>query len=146
MPHVFVSKVIDAPVAQVWSIIRDFNAMPAWTDFVADSRIEDDLTGDQIGCVRNFHLKNGAQIREQLIALSDDTLTFSYRILESPMPIENYTSELSLTPVTDNDSCFCQWKADFDCAEEINDKMIDVIANHVFGSALQTLSDRLSEA
>ncbi len=146
MPHVSVSREIDAPVEQVWSIIRDFNAMPAWTDFVADSKIEEGLKGDQVGCVRNFHLKNGANVREQLTAFSDDSFTFSYRILESPMPIENYISELTLTPVTDTNSCLCQWTADFDCAEESSDKMSKVIANHVFESALQTLSERLSEA
>ena len=54
----------------------DFNALPNWTPFVADSRIEQNRPSDQIGCVRNFHLKDGGRIRERLLALSDYEMSF----------------------------------------------------------------------
>ena len=40
MIKVYVSTVIDAPADQVWAQIRDFNGLPKWTPFVAESRIE----------------------------------------------------------------------------------------------------------
>ena len=40
MIKVYASSVIDAPADSVWARIRDFNGLPAWTPFVAESRIE----------------------------------------------------------------------------------------------------------
>ena len=49
--------------------MRNFNGLPDWTGFVAESRIEQNLPADKIGCIRNFRLKNGGRIRERLLAL-----------------------------------------------------------------------------
>ncbi len=80
MIKVYVSSVIDAPADQVWAQIRDFNALPKWTPFVAESRIEGGMAPDTVGCVRNFRLKDGGVIREQLLALV--RLRFSVHIFD----------------------------------------------------------------
>ena len=49
MIKVYTSTVLDAPADVVWGIVRDFNALPKWTPFVADSRIEQNLPADGIG-------------------------------------------------------------------------------------------------
>ena len=90
MTKVYVSSVIDAPAADVWRVVRDFNALPDWTPFAAESRIEQNQRADQVGCIRNFRLRDGGVIRERLLSLSDYDLSQSYAILESPMPVENY--------------------------------------------------------
>ena len=54
MTKVYVSSVIDAPAADVWRVVRDFNGLPDWTPFVAESRIEQNQRADQVGCIRNF--------------------------------------------------------------------------------------------
>ena len=95
MAKVFVSTVIDAPAAQVWAVIRDFNGLPAWTPFAAESRIEQNAKADQVGCIRNFRLKDGGRIRERLLALSDYDFAMVYAILESPMAVENYVATLA---------------------------------------------------
>ena len=59
MAKVYVSAVIPAPAGAVWAVVRDFNALPNWTPFVAESRIEQNKASDQIGCIRNFRLKDG---------------------------------------------------------------------------------------
>lgn len=69
MVRVYVSSVIDAPAEQVWGRIRDFNGLPQWTPFVAESRIEGGQPPDRIGCIRNFRLRDGGVIRERLLAL-----------------------------------------------------------------------------
>src|SRR5579864_5198221 len=101
MAKAYSSIVIPAPVGAVWAVVRDFNGLPSWTPFVAESRIEHNAPPDQIGCIRNFRLKDGGLIRERLLALSDYDLSCSYSILESPMGVENYVATLSLTPITD---------------------------------------------
>ena len=41
MTKVYVSSVIPAPAAEVWKLLRNFNALPSWAPFVAESRIWD---------------------------------------------------------------------------------------------------------
>ena len=109
MAKVYSSAVIPASASAVWAIVRDFNALPNWTPFVAESRIEQNRPSDQIGCVRNFRLKDGGRIRERLLALSDYEMSFEYSILESPMGVENYVAAFRLIPVTDVDHTFAEW-------------------------------------
>ncbi|MFC4272615.1 SRPBCC family protein [Sneathiella chungangensis] len=143
MARVYTSTVIAAPADRVWSVVRDFNALPAWTDFVVDSRIEEGLPSDKIGCVRAFRLEDGGFIREKLLALSDFDYSCSYAILESPMGVENYIATLRLIPVTDGGQTFAEWSAEFDCAPEREDELVEQIATNVFLGGLTSLKSRL---
>ena len=57
MIRIYTSSVIDAPADSVWGVIRDFNALHLWHPLIADSRIENGLASDKVGCVRNFRLR-----------------------------------------------------------------------------------------
>ena len=59
MAKVYASAIIATPVGTVWALVRDFNALPQWTGFVVESRIEHSKSPDQIGCIRNFRLRDG---------------------------------------------------------------------------------------
>jgi Polyketide cyclase / dehydrase and lipid transport len=137
--RVYTSSVIDAPADAVWAVIRDFNGMPRWTPFVAESRIEGGLPADKVGCVRNFRLKDGGVIREQLLTLSDYDYQCTYSILDSPMGVENYVSTLKLTPVTDGNRTFAEWSAEFDCPPEREKPLAEHIGQSVFQAALANL-------
>jgi Polyketide cyclase / dehydrase and lipid transport len=139
MAKVYVSSVINAPASAVWQAVRNFNALPEWTPFVADSRIEQNMPPDQVGCIRNFRLKDGGLIRERLLALSDYDMSCTYAILESPMGVENYISVFSLTPVTDGNTTFAEWTADFDAAPEREAELIRSIGQNVFQAAFSHL-------
>jgi hypothetical protein len=144
MAKVYISSVIPAPAATVWQTVRDFNALPAWTPFVAESRIEQNMPSDQVGCIRNFSLKDGGRIRERLLALSDYGMSCTYSILESPMGVENYIATLSLTPVTDGNQTFAEWTAEFDAAPEREGELVQFIGGSVFQAAFNSLKERLS--
>ncbi len=123
-------------------MVRNFNGLPDWTPFVAESRIEQNMPADQVGCVRNFSLRSGSRIRERLLALSDYDLSCTYSILESDMGVENYIATLSLSPVTDGNMTFAQWTADFDCAEEREQALVQQIGQGVFLAAFDSLKQR----
>ncbi|NNJ74306.1 MAG: SRPBCC family protein [Anderseniella sp.] len=139
MARVYVSSVIAAPAAKVWDRVRDFNALPRWHPRIADSQIENGEPSDKVGCIRNFRLQNGDQIREQLLALSDYDTFCTYSILESPMPIENYVATLRLTPVSDGDRCFVEWSAEFDCSPDVEADVSNGIATNVFQGGFDAL-------
>ena len=139
MIKVYVSSVVDAPADAVWRVVRDFNGLPRWTPFVAESRIEQNLPADRIGCVRNFRLKDGGTIREQLLTLSDYDYQCTYSILESPMGVENYVSTLKLTPVTDGARSFAEWSAEFDCDAARERALVEQIGAGVFQGGFEAL-------
>ncbi|MDJ1007468.1 MAG: SRPBCC family protein [Paracoccaceae bacterium] len=142
MPRVFVSAVIPAPAEKVWDLIRDFNGLPTWLPIVAESRILDGMAADQVGCTRDFTLQNGDRITETLVSLSDYDMAFSYTMGITPMPLENYFATLRLTPVTETGQTFAEWSAEFDCAPEEADGLIDSIGEGVFAAGFAALSRR----
>ena len=139
MVRVYVSSVIDADAETVWQRVRDFNGLPQWHPGIADSRIENSEPADKVGCVRNFHTRDGGLIRERLLALSDFDYSCTYAILESPMGVENYTATLKLTPVTDGERTFAEWSAEFDCAERREQELSDLVGTGVFQGGLDAL-------
>ena len=108
------SAVIDAPIERVWAVLRDFNSHSAWHPAVGPSEIEHGEPSDRIGCVRSFTLKDGHQIREQLLALSDRDHVSTYCILDATLPMRNYVATVQLKRVTDGDRTFWHWESTFD--------------------------------
>lgn len=145
MARVYVSSVIAAPASKVWERVRDFNSLPRWHPRIADSQIENGEPSDKVGCIRNFRLQNGDQIREQLLALSDYDTFCTYAILESPMPIENYVATLRLTPISDGDRCFVEWSAEFDCSPDVETDVSKGIATNVFQGGFDALKRHFGE-
>ena len=139
MARVFVSSVIPARADAVWDRVRDFNGLPRWHPRIRDSRIEDALPADKVGCIRNFHLQNGDNIRERLVGLSDYDLFYSYTMLDGPMPLTDYLATLRLTPVTDGDHCFAEWSAEFDCDPADETDLTTGIATNVFQGGFDAL-------
>ncbi|MEP0944229.1 MAG: SRPBCC family protein [Rhizobiaceae bacterium] len=139
MARVYTSCVINAPAAKVWERIRDFNGLPNWHPRIRESRIEEALPSDKVGCIRNFELQNGDKIREQLLGLSDFDLFCTYSILESPMPLTNYVATIRLNPITDGDRCFAEWSAEFECAPSDQDDLVNGIGNNVFQGGFDAL-------
>jgi len=123
MVRVYVSSVIHAPIEQVWEYLRDFNALPKWFPSVTDSHIEGGMRADQVGCVRNFGLEGGARMREQLLALSDMNHSWTYKMIEGPIPIANYVPTFRLLPVTEGNATFAEGAVRFDCPKEQEGEM-----------------------
>src|SRR5947207_12709162 len=139
MPKVYTSSVINAPADRVWAQIRDFNGLPSWHPRIVQSRIEQDLASDKVGCVRNFKLETGAQLREKLLGLSDFDYSCTYSILESPMGVENYIATLKLTPITDGGRTFAEWSAEFEAPPARERKLAEDIGQGVFQAGFDAL-------
>ena len=143
MVKVVKSTIMDASCDDVWAVLRDFNGHDEWHPAVADSAIERAEPSDKIGCIRRFHLTDGSQLREQLLTLSDLEQTYSYCLLDTPVPLFNYVSHVRLIPVTDGDRTFWEWESRFDTpagreqelealvGEGIYEAGFDAIRNHM---------------
>jgi hypothetical protein len=144
MTRVYASSVIEAPPERVWAVVRDFNGLADWHPAVASSRIENGEPADKVGCIRNFAMRDGGVIREQLLALSDFDYTCSYSILSSPMGVRDYRATLRLVPVTDGRCTFVEWSADFACAPDREAALTRQIRQDVFQAGFDALKRHLS--
>jgi hypothetical protein len=142
MPKAYASTVLNAPAGDVWAVIRDFNGLPAWNPGVDRSEIEDGRASDAVGCVRNFYLKDGAHLRERLLAFSDLEMSMTYNFEKTPFDVKNYCATLRLTPVTDGDRCFAEWWTTFDCDVAKSDEWVQTFAGTIFKGGLDALKAR----
>ena len=142
MTRVFVSAVIDAPLARVWHRVRDFNSLPQWHPGFSRSHIEGGEPADRIGCVRNFDIAGGGgTIRERLLALSDLEHSFTYTILDSPLEVENYVATLTLYPITATGATLGVWTASFTVRPDGREaELLDRVGNRTFGGAFKALN------
>ncbi len=145
MPKAYASTVVDAPADQVWAVIRDYNALPQWHPGVADSQIEDGRAGDQVGCIRNMHLGNGAHLRERLLSFSDAERSYVYNFELTPFEVKNYQATIRVTPVTDTGQSFVEWWTTFDCPVERIDEWVGTFAGAVFKGGLDALQQRFAK-
>ena len=134
------SAVIDAPIERVWAVLRDFNSHSAWHPAVGPSEIEHGEPSDQIGCVRSFTLKDGNQIREQLLALSDRDYVSTYCILDATLPMRNYVATVQLKRVTDGDRTFWHWESTFDVPRGREREFEQLVGGEVYEAGFAALA------
>jgi NADPH2:quinone reductase len=139
LQRVIRSTVIDAPIDRVWAVLRDFNSHVHWHPVVAASHIEDGLAPDQVGCVRNFRLADGAQLREQLLTLSDRDHVSTYCILDSDIPLERYVATLKLKPVTDGRRTFWRWESTFSTPRGRERELAEQVGRNVYEAGFEAL-------
>ena len=133
------SSVIDAPIERVWAVLRDFNSHAAWHPAVAESEIEGEDRSDQVGCVRRFSLRDAHQIREQLLALSDQDHVSTYCILDATLPIRRYVATLKLSRVTDGERTFWHWQSTFDVPRGREREFTDLVGRGVYEGGFEGL-------
>ncbi len=139
MTRVYRKSVIDAPISRVWEMVRDFNSLPLWLPGVTESRIEDGKSSDEPGCVRNFQLASGDTLREQLLELDDEKRRCVYTILESPMALDDYVSEITLSEDAGGSRTLMEWSAGFRCAPDDEEGLVTVIGDNVFLAGMKSL-------
>ena len=137
------STIIDAPIARVWAVLRDFNSHDQWHDVVAASRIEGSERSDQVGCVRSFTLKDGNRIREQLLTLSDHDYKSTYCIVEATVPLQRYVATVTLKPVTDGNRTFWHWESTFATPPGMERELHDMVAQGVYEAGFANLRRHL---
>ena len=146
MPRVIRSTIMDAPVEAVWDVIRDFNGHDQWHPAVATSQIERSNPSDKVGCVRNFRLEDGANLREQLLTLSDLEQSFSYCLLDTPVPLFNYVAHVRLTPITDGDLTFGERESRFDTPKGQAEELTELVGEGIYVAGFNAVKAHMGVA
>lgn len=90
-----VSKSADiaAPPEKVWKTIAEFCSIGDWHPAVEKC----ELSKKDGKPVRTLSLKGGGTIVEEQTAQNDSEMDYSYKILQSPLPVEDYKSTIKVT-------------------------------------------------
>jgi len=100
------------PVAArtVWDSIGGFNSLARWHPAVAKS--EEAKKG--ASTVRTLTLHGGGKIVEQLDSKDETSRTYSYSILEGPLPVAKYHATIHVAENKDGKSCTVEWSSQFE--------------------------------
>ena len=146
MVKILKSTIMEAPVEEVWQVLRDFNGHDQWHPAVADSHVERGYSSDKVGCVRRFHLQDGSELREQLLTLSDADMAFSYCLLDTPVPLLNYVAHVRLFPVTDGDQTFWQWQSQFDTPAGREQELEQMVGRDIYEAGFAAIRQHMGLA
>jgi uncharacterized protein YndB with AHSA1/START domain len=139
---VWTSRVIRAPVGDVWRIMRDFAGMGGWHDEITRMRMLKRQRSDKVGGIRDFYFGDG-HLNEELLHLCDLTRSFSYRITKCEIPWMNYVSGPRLWPVTADNTTFGVWTGDWVASPNDDLALIPNTEENVYQRAFATLERNL---
>ena len=146
MVKVVKSTILNASVDRVWDVVRDFNGHDRWHPAVTESTIERGQSPAKVGCVRRFKLADGSELREQLLSLSDLEQAYSYCLLDTPVPLFNYVSHVTLVPVTDGDRTFWQWESRFDTRAGEEAEMAQMVGENIYQAGFEAIRQHMGLA
>jgi mxaD protein len=94
-----VTRTVDiaAPVDKVWAAVKDFDSLNKWhPGFARDEIVKGD--NNKPGAVRKLTIKDGPSFTEELLSFDDAKHAYRYRIIESPLPLRDYVSHITVKP------------------------------------------------
>ncbi len=94
-----VSEVIQvkAEPAKVWNFLKRFDGLKDWHPLFSGSEIVSGKDG-QLGAIRLLTIKDGPSFTEELLAVNEPAMAFTYSVIESPLPLDRYLSTMSVKP------------------------------------------------
>lgn len=121
---------------KVWATIGDFCGIAAWHPAVAKCEIQE-KDGKKF---RLLSLNGGGTILEQQVAWDDAAHSYSYTIVESPLPVANYQSTLSVA--ANGTGSTIAWVGSFDAKDAPDDKAVETISG-IYDGGLTSLAAKL---
>jgi mxaD protein len=88
---------VKAPVDAVWNAVKDWDGLNKWHPGFSSDEVVSGANG-KVGSVRKLTIKDGPSFTERLTAYDDAKHNYHYRIIESPLPITDYASIISVRP------------------------------------------------
>jgi hypothetical protein len=123
----------EAERTALWAKIGGWCAIAEWHPAIA--KCEESKDGDVE--FRTLTLKDGGVIKEKL--LEKGTTSYKYEIVESPLPVKNYTAMFSVAPDDDDlDEINVLWSATFD-ANGKEDKEARQVIDGIFKAGMESI-------
>ena len=133
MPKVTMSTPVAMNADALWQAIGSFAAIGNWHPMM--EKVEAD--GENKGSTRRLQLVGGAQILERLEEVSPTERLYRYSIVQSPLPIKDYVSEIRVKDNGDGTSTV-EWSSDFNVNSSNESDVVKTIQS-VYQAGLDNL-------
>jgi mxaD protein len=109
-----VTKQLTLPVAPAaaWDQIKNFDGLHTWHPGFSGAEIVKG-SNNQPGAVRKLTLKGGPSFTEELLSYDGTKHTMRYRIIESPLPIDDYVSTIEVKSGGKKGTSVVSWEGTF---------------------------------
>ncbi|MBP5855550.1 SRPBCC family protein [Marivibrio halodurans] len=132
MPLAEAECAIPAPPDAVWKVAGGFGSLADWHPAVARCTLEAE------GRQRRLILVDGGELLEALLQRDDAARAYAYRIVESPMPVDNYQATFHIEDDGAGGS-IAHWSARFDVREDEDPAPVERSVQGIFESGLEQL-------
>ncbi|MCH8079206.1 MAG: SRPBCC family protein [Proteobacteria bacterium] len=112
---------INVAADEVWKLIGGFNTLPDWHPAIEKSELEEE------GSMRRLSLTGGGTIVEKLERLDDSERVYTYSIIDSPLPVSNYTATIRVKEDGEGKTTV-EWSSEFEAKGAAENEAMDVIA------------------
>lgn len=102
---------IKAAPAKVWEKAGNFGDLGAWHPAIKSTEIVSGENG-KVGAVRLLTLQDGGTVKETLLSFDAKKMRYGYNIVESPLPVSEYTSTITVGKAK-KDLCKVTWSGEF---------------------------------
>jgi hypothetical protein len=124
MAKVQVETTLHVPASAVWNMIGGFNELARWHPAVVKSEEVKEKGGVT---ARRLTLSDGGVIVAQLERHDDKARTYSYSVVETPLPVAGYRASLHVREAADGHSCTVAWISEFEPSGAPEGEAIKVI-------------------
>ena len=136
------SIVIGASPDKVWSVLKDFHELSWAKNVVSKVTVVGNKSSDEIGAKR---ILNDA-FHETLLSLDNKARRFTYSIDDGPAAVskdnvEGYVGEVTLFPISENNTSFVIWSSKWKSAKEGG---VADFCNPIYHAILQDLKNHFS--
>ncbi|NQZ53072.1 MAG: SRPBCC family protein [Piscirickettsiaceae bacterium] len=133
---------VNASPETTWKMVGNFNHLDVWHPVVVASELTQG-SSQSAGAVRLLTLGNGATITEKLVANNNALRSYTYAITESPLPISDYVSTITVSAAQDGKSTVT-WSSSFDANGATNEEAINTIAG-IYDAGLNSLDKHFNK-
>jgi len=127
---------LPVPPAKTWEMIKDFDGWQNWHPAIGSTDIPKGK-GNAKGTVRVLTTKDGAKITEELLVHSDKSMSYQYRITNSPLPVTNYVSTIKV--VKSKGGSTVVWSSSFKAKEGTSDDEAKKVISGIYTAGLDNL-------
>ncbi len=127
---------VAASPADAWAAIADWCSIQDWHPVIAACEASDD--GGKT--MRTLTTGDGGELLEELTAKDDDAMSFSYTIIESPLPIADYASTMAVTE--NGDGATITWSSSYSANGVSDDEALELMTG-IYRAGLDMLKEQL---
>ena len=136
MTKVSMSTNIAVSATRLWDMIGGFHSISDWHPAIEKCEIEED--GDVT--LRRLSLAGGGELVERLEKSDGDERSYSYSILSSPLPIDNYKSTIRVLEDEDG-NVKVEWSSEFDCVDVPETEVVKIVEG-IYSAGLDNLKKK----